>query len=541
MPLVRRQTWLHNVASVVFLVTASSQFATTRAGAQPPADVACRQSVHSLLDDSLSWAQIVQSSGGIGWYDCVVSRDTGATPLHELASRASPSHTTVSSGIIAALTQKFVAGGARVLTPNDQNNTALHVAAHHGATAVAVGLCGAAAARGQLPALLAAEDAVGRTAMIVANANGQAGVALVLLRWGASAGGSGGSSSNSPSDGEWCQGVLIDAVLKGDPSEVRDVIASPDGGSPDCLIAGQDNGYTLLHYAALSAAHLEEAGAGAAVIQVLLDFGANASRPDEAEELPLMAAARGGERDVVEKLFEAAPSSITAQSGFGRTALHVAASNGGEAMVRYLLEKGSPVDVVDSFGFTALDLAQRAGYSEVASLISIATADPTGYYAARRENPGGTHSQTIFSSSGATPAPPPPPNITVKETVAASRSEGSIDPMTMLAVAAGLGLGFALVVVLAVVLHNRQGAKSVLVAELPDNHLEDLEAHCVKQPAENKQNLRLLAGKPDGPIALQDAAQTPSSPGHVEDSSSEKAGVMKSEPVVVVACSPRPA
>jgi ankyrin repeat protein len=54
----------------------------------------------------------------------------------------------------------------------------------------------------------------------------------------------------------------------------------------------------------------------------------------------------------------------------GRTALHVASNSGHLEVVRFLLQRGADVDVLDNANKTAVELASENGKAEVAKLIA---------------------------------------------------------------------------------------------------------------------------------------------------------------------------
>lgn len=369
-----------------------------------PVDMPCRQDVIDLFESTAGWEAAVTTtpSLALGWCDCVLDKDKGWAPLHVLAIRA-PLGNSGSPGITAALVQKLVARGGRVLAPDAQNRTALHIAATRGVSAAVAALCGVAASRGQLNALLEAVDADDWTALVAAEAQGQIDVARTLRSWGAGRGDAGDAATTTLGE---CAQPLLDAVLASDVSGLRDAIVTSSNGIADCVVPRDSQGRTLLHFASTAAGH-RPPGVGSAIVQLLLEFGANASRCDDIGELPIFAAVRVGESEVAGALLGASPPGVVNVADVrGRTALFAAASRGALACVRLLLLSGALPDIVDDLGLTPLDMAERGGHTEVADVIQTAMADPLGYYAARREggsNGGGGAVVAMHSSMTSEP------------------------------------------------------------------------------------------------------------------------------------------
>ena len=91
-----------------------------------------------------------------------------------------------------------------------------------------------------------------------------------------------------------------------------------------------------------------------------------------------------GDLDMVERLLEDCSGDlIDVQNHHGVTALHCACSTGYEAIVRYLLEKGSDPNIMDRFDNTSLHYASWSGYIKIVELllkrgININVQDETG-------------------------------------------------------------------------------------------------------------------------------------------------------------------
>ena len=82
------------------------------------------------------------------------------------------------------------------------------------------------------------------------------------------------------------------------------------------------------------------------------------------DERKLWHAARNGYVEEVKTLLSSGMFDInysnSLESGFGETALHVAAGNGHKDMVQFLLDSGAELDIQDTYGSTPLSLALAA-------------------------------------------------------------------------------------------------------------------------------------------------------------------------------------
>jgi ankyrin repeat protein len=88
--------------------------------------------------------------------------------------------------------------------------------------------------------------------------------------------------------------------------------------------------------------------------------------------LYLMAAC--GHEAVVQLLLEKG-ADVDAKDNDGGTALHKTAGSGHEAVVRLLLEKGADVDAKSNDGWTALHWAAESGHEAVVQLLTPLTPD----------------------------------------------------------------------------------------------------------------------------------------------------------------------
>lgn len=101
-----------------------------------------------------------------------------------------------------------------------------------------------------------------------------------------------------------------------------------------------------------------------AVAALLLLAGCAGRRPSASDDAPLPREASkhgGGGQKTVERLVDAG-ADVNARNAQGRTALHVAANEGREGLVRYLLTRGAAPNLQDADGNTALHLAAAGGH-----------------------------------------------------------------------------------------------------------------------------------------------------------------------------------
>ena len=105
-----------------------------------------------------------------------------------------------------------------------------------------------------------------------------------------------------------------------------------------------------------------------AVVQVLLDEGADVNAKDEYGGTALYRAAWNGHEAVVRRLLEH-KADVDAKDNNGETALSRAALYGHEAVVRLLLEHKADVDAKDNDGETALSRAALYGHEAVVRLL----------------------------------------------------------------------------------------------------------------------------------------------------------------------------
>ena len=126
-------------------------------------------------------------------------------------------------------------------------------------------------------------------------------------------------------------------------------------------------GSTLLHVAAAQGYN--------ALVQTLLERGADPNRPAPNGDSILLSYLRGGlAARAIESIARGAD--VSAKDASGRTALHLAAVKGLEEAVSALLEKGADPNAVGDDGLTALDIAGDWGFQSLAALLTAKGAKP---------------------------------------------------------------------------------------------------------------------------------------------------------------------
>ena len=105
-----------------------------------------------------------------------------------------------------------------------------------------------------------------------------------------------------------------------------------------------------------------------AVVETLLQKGADVALKDKYGQTALYLAAQNGHEAVVEKLLQKG-ADVTLKDEDGQTALHSAAWNGHEAVVEALLQKGADVALKDKYRRTALHLAAQGKHEVVVKLL----------------------------------------------------------------------------------------------------------------------------------------------------------------------------
>ncbi|KAF8244025.1 ankyrin, partial [Wilcoxina mikolae CBS 423.85] len=125
-------------------------------------------------------------------------------------------------------------------------------------------------------------------------------------------------------------------------------------------INAKDNeGETPLHWL------LKSTTASTAVLELLLENGADINAKDNSSQGPLYEAVNARNLAAVKILLERGVSINDQEDIFGRTALHVAVDAANLDMAMVLVEGGAEVDIRDKNGMTPLAIAAQKGLTQI--------------------------------------------------------------------------------------------------------------------------------------------------------------------------------
>eukprot|EP00469_Lotharella_globosa_P019307 CAMPEP_0167815436 /NCGR_PEP_ID=MMETSP0112_2-20121227/3019_1 /TAXON_ID=91324 /ORGANISM="Lotharella globosa, Strain CCCM811" /LENGTH=1130 /DNA_ID=CAMNT_0007714851 /DNA_START=811 /DNA_END=4203 /DNA_ORIENTATION=+ len=173
-------------------------------------------------------------------------------------------------------------------------------------------------------------------------------------------------------------GVAVDA--RSDAGHTGLMLAAQKGASHSAQLllesraapdAVEIDGWSALHYACREG--------HASVVKLLLEAKADTNKTDrELQFTSLHCAAEGGHVEIIRKLL-AAGANVEKLEAEGKTALHIAADNGGDQgpnLVRVLLEYKASPKKTDNSGKSALHWAAPYGSSEIMELLLDFKGDP---------------------------------------------------------------------------------------------------------------------------------------------------------------------
>ena len=193
----------------------------------------------------------------------------------------------------------------------------------------------------------------GGTVLGTAVRTGSIDMVRLLIEAGVNVNGSWGNASSA-----------LAAVFNDDVAPVRVEMMQlllAAGANPN---ATETNGYTLMDY--------DEVHGDIEIMQVLLDAGADPENP-EGNHRPLPHAVMAGDVQLV-RLLLAAGANLNEDLD-GDSLLHEAAQNGSSEIVSALINAGANVEVVDSQGRTAMQIAQRERHPEIVRVLRAAGVD----------------------------------------------------------------------------------------------------------------------------------------------------------------------
>jgi len=143
--------------------------------------------------------------------------------------------------------------------------------------------------------------------------------------------------------------LLLQAASDGDIVKLKEALES--GANPNYICKDGEQLGTL-HIAATSPKSTLEC------VSSLIKSGANPTvRSIATRREPIHLAVAVGNKDVVSKLVEAEPKSISSENAFGNTCLHCATRSGSSGVVELLLSKGADVNQKNHRGSTSLHIA----------------------------------------------------------------------------------------------------------------------------------------------------------------------------------------
>jgi uncharacterized protein len=151
---------------------------------------------------------------------------------------------------------------------------------------------------------------------------------------------------------------IFEATAAGQAARVAQLLKS----DPELAKSWSPDGFTALHFACFFGQ--EEAG------MTLLEQGADAAAVarNPMKVMPLHSAASVRNLALAQALVErGAP--VNARQAMGWTPLHAAAQNGDKAMAELLIRRGADVRAANDEGVNAIDLAKKAGHTNLVAFL----------------------------------------------------------------------------------------------------------------------------------------------------------------------------
>ncbi|KAK4078540.1 uncharacterized protein Triagg1_2871 [Trichoderma aggressivum f. europaeum] len=278
-----------------------------------------------------------------------------------------------------AMVQLLLENGAGIDSKGGGSRTPLSYAARNGHTAVVQLLLDKGAdfkltdIRGWTPLSYAAETghtaivqlllergadfelnvARGRTPLSYAAENGHTAIVRLLL-------GRGADINSMDEELEPTPLFLVAPAVKVDMPVVQRLLDSLKDIDMDKKLKDSRRGRTPLLWAAMNGHE--------AIVQLLLDKGANIDSKDSYGRTPLSYAAMKGHKAILRLLLDKG-TNIDSRDNYGRTPLLYATSVGYMDIVQSLLDKGADLNLRDKNGMTPLSLAQENGHKVVVQLL----------------------------------------------------------------------------------------------------------------------------------------------------------------------------
>ncbi|KAH0558926.1 hypothetical protein GP486_004447 [Trichoglossum hirsutum] len=311
------------------------------------------QSVARML---LEKGVYINGTGGDGWTPLYRAVQRGHEKLAlmllemeaDIASRADQGHTALHVAAekgSEAVVDTLLKMGANIMSTTDDRRTALHCAAQEGHEPIIRLLLGKGAD-------VAARSNGGRTALHCASRTGHESVVRLLLENGAAT--TATTKYENDTALHWAAGNGHEAVVR----------LLLEKGAP--IDAVNVHAYTPLCHAA-KAGH-------DAIVRLLLEMGSEINKQihngymfTTRARIALIAADSGGHAAVMRLLVERGLDVSTMDDGY--TALHRAARQGFNTVVRLLLDNGAEIDKKSRYGMTALMLAAWEGHHSLTRIL----------------------------------------------------------------------------------------------------------------------------------------------------------------------------